>query len=254
MRSSPAILLLLLCAACERQPSPNVFVDPALAVLIPPETTMVAGIRMQRIQTTPLYQEAVRKAARLKSFQERMGLDPSQDVWEYLITSDGENALVLMRGKFSEMGMEPRLNKPTAQRALYAGVTVIGDEAGAVGFLNPTTAMAGRLETVIRAAERRNRFTGMPAALEQLASKIPSANAAWFASVGPAPGFLPVTRVRSARGGIDPATRRIETVVEAQSTEDARAIAQTLNGTAGGNTVRAVGPVPPGVWTWLLGN
>ena len=77
-----------------------------------------------------------------------------------LIAYNGADWLALMRGKFAEMGMEPRLDKPGARRVSYNGVTIIGDEVGAMAFLNPTTALAGRYEVVLRALEQRNNNTG----------------------------------------------------------------------------------------------
>ena len=145
---------------------------------------------MQRLKTTPFYDSLIAGSPRRLEFRKTSGLADDSDVWEYLIAYDGRDWLALMRGKFAEMGMEPRLDKPTARRVTYNGVTVIGDETGAVAFLNPTTALAGRYEVVLRTLEERNSNTGVPLALEKLALRIPAVNEIWFASIGIAPAFL----------------------------------------------------------------
>jgi hypothetical protein len=210
-----------------------VFLDPALAVLVPPDTQLIAGVRMQRLLAHPDFQAIVPKSPRYQDFREDTGLPLESTVWEYLLTYNGRDWLVLMRGKFTEMGMEPRLDKPEARRVSVEGIPVFGDEEGAIGFLNPTTAIGGKLGAVIRAVEGRNRTSGVPDRLEQLAKKIPSENVVWFASTGPALGFMDADRVGSAYGGFDPERRRMLLVMDGQKREE---------------------PIPDPIFQWLLGN
>ena len=77
-------------------------------------------------------------------------------MWEYLIASNGSDWVALMRGKFSEMdGTEIQMKGAT--RISHAGVECIGDERGAVAFLNPTTAIAGPFNSIKKALDERNR-------------------------------------------------------------------------------------------------
>jgi hypothetical protein len=248
-----AVALIAFCTACQRQPSPTVFLDPALAVLVPRDTTLLAGIRMQRVRATPFYESLVVKSPRRLEFRKISGLADDSDVWEYLVAYNGTDWLTLMRGKFAEMGMEPRLDKPSARRVYYNGVTIIGDEEGAMAFLNPTTALAGRYEVVLRALEQRNDNAGVPIALEKLALKIPAANDIWFASVGPAPSFLPVQHLKNATAGLNPKTRELELHIEADSPSAAQSIADTVNGRTEDNRVSFTGTVPKRVLDWILG-
>jgi hypothetical protein len=224
---------LMACASCNRAVSPTVFLDPALAVLVPPDTRLIAGIRMQRLLANPKFQAIVPDSRTYRSFREDTGLPLESTVWEYLLTYNGADWLVLMRGKFTEMGMEPRLDKPEARRVSVEGIPVFGDENGAIGFLNPTTAIAGKLDAVIRAVEGRNRTSGVPEPLEQMAKKIPSDNVVWFASTGPTLGFMDVERVGIAYGGFDPERRRMLLVVDDKKREE---------------------QIPDPVLQWLLGN
>lgn len=185
------IFLVALLAGCNRQPSATVFVDPALATLVPAETVLLAGIRMQKLVETPLWRDYVLKGrvGLVEDFRKRTGLNPEKDFWEFLIASDAKDAVVLVRGKFADMGMEPKLQREGVERFSYKGFTLVGDEKNAVLFLNPSTAAAGSVPTLRRLVDNRNNISGLPSDLEQRIKKIPSVNQVWFASkVG---GVLP---------------------------------------------------------------
>lgn len=240
-RPSPAATILCLAmafGACRRDASPTVFLDPALSVLVPPDTVLLAGVRMQRLQANQSVASVVARSPRLLQFRKDMGLPATSDVWEYLISFNGSGWLVLMRGKFTEMGMEPRLDKPGATRINHHGVTVIGDERGAVAFLNPTTAIAGRIDDVIRTLDVRNNNAGVPARLEKLTAQIPSRYDVWFASEGMAPQFVEAQGVKSARGGFSLADRRYDLFVEADS---------------GKQSIKDA-PIPDSMAAWILGS
>jgi hypothetical protein len=117
---------------------------------------------MQRLRSTSFYAEVAKETPRLARFRDDVGLQDDADVWEYLIASNGSDWVALMRGKFSEMGMEPRSKKTDAMRISHKGVSVIGYERGAVAFLNPTTAIAGPFDAVKKALDERNSNTGVP--------------------------------------------------------------------------------------------
>jgi hypothetical protein len=233
------IVCLAVCvASCKREPTPTVFLDPALAVLIPPDTTFLAGVRLQKLRANSGVDSLVSKSPRLTKFRKDTGLPPDSDVWEYLITYNGATWLALMRGKFTEMGMEPHLDKPGATRLNHSGVTVLGDERGAVAFLNPTTAIAGSIDDVIRALDLRNDNTGVPTAIEKLVSQIPARYEIWFASTGAAPSFVEAAGIKTALGGLNLATRKYDLLVEA----------------AKGSQTITDAPATPTVVDWVLGN
>lgn len=252
LASAVVLLALLITAGCRPQPSPTVFLDPALAVLVPADTTLLIGIRMQHLQATPAYQQ-VRTSPRLRQFQTNTGLSDISDIWEYLIASNGSSWVALLRGKFTEMGMEPRVNKPNARRESYKGVSVIGDDKGSIAFLNPTTAIAGPQMAVLDALERRNNNSGIPEGLRKLAEAIPAENEAWFVSTGPLFGIASIERIRFGRGGFDPHSMALDVLIDAESEDDAKSIAQALNGHVNGTQVNARGQAPEHVLDWMLG-
>ncbi len=249
---SALVLGLGVITSCRRQPSPTVFLDPALAVLVPPDTTMLAGIRMQRIRATP-FSEELKNSPRLSEFQSSMGLVGESDIWEILIASNDSQWVALLRGKFTEMGMEPRIEKPSARRENFNGIPIVGDEKGAVAFLNPTTAIAGSFDAVLQTVERRNANSGVPESLRKLTDEIPSTNYAWFTSVGPVPSFLPVSKIKTARAGFDPQTRILDLMVEAESAGAAKSTGDTIGGSVEGTRVTFQGPARANLIDWMLG-
>lgn len=250
-----ACLGIAILGGCRKQPSETVFLDPALAVLVPADTTLLAGIRMQRVRATPFYDAAVANAPRLAEFRKSAGLMDDSDVWEYLIASNGREWIALLRGKFTEMGMEPRVNKPSGQRLTFEGVSILGDEDGAIAFLNPTTAIAGKLTAVKHAVEQRNHNSGVPEGLVSLASQIPSHYEAWLVSTGPLPAIFGRDTVRSARVAFDPRSKELDLLVEANS----GALTSTIPGSQlpgsqlkdGLTSYR--GPAPAEILDWMLG-
>lgn len=180
------LLILLIPIAfcgCKRQPAPNVFVDPALATLVPPGTIFTGGVRVQQLQSTPIYQRYVMqgKFPIVEQFAKETGIDPRKNLWEIVIAYDGKTSWVMLRGKFTEMGMEPRVNREGAQRLGYKGYTMLGDERMAVLFLNPTTAVAASAPALRQIIDNRDKTTGMPGWLQEKIKSIPSTNQVWFA-------------------------------------------------------------------------
>ena len=217
-----AVWLCLMLVGCNRQPNPKVFIDPALAVLVPPDTIALAGVRMEQLAKTPFYKEWVekRRLTFVEDFRRRTGLDPTKDIWELLVTSDGKSGLALVRGRFSEHGREPKLDLEGARRFSHKGYTLIGNDETAVVFLNPTTAAAGRTPDLHRLVDRRNEVTGLPPALESRARAMPSTNQAWF--VMNVAGQLPPSFASGAPGMLAGLARMAGTVQFVSGAVDVR--------------------------------
>ncbi|HMF77560.1 MAG TPA: hypothetical protein VK604_18020 [Bryobacteraceae bacterium] len=180
-----SILLLccLMLAACRPKPSPTIVIDPALITLVPADTIFLAGARMDPIRSTEVYKKYVlnQKIGMLDEFTKKTGLDPRSDLWEFLIAGNGKETIVMARGHFSEMGLEPKLNIEGAQRFTYKGFTLLGDEAGAVVFTNSSTAIAGPTKALRRLIDHRSQpDSGAPKWLTARAAAIPSTSQIWF--------------------------------------------------------------------------
>ena len=100
MRSVLCLAIALAVAGCSKQQ--NVFIDPALATMVPPDTIFVAGIRVDALKKTPFWQEHIsqRNLALFDRLRGETGLDPRSDVWELLAASDGKSTVVLARVGF----------------------------------------------------------------------------------------------------------------------------------------------------------
>lgn len=175
--------MLLGFAACTKQYSPTVPVDPALALLVPSDTTWVAGARIEPLRNTPLFQRLTSMKGdplHIEEFVKETGVDPRQDLWEFLAAGNGKDALLMARGKFTEMGMEPRIQKEGVTRRPYKGYNLMGDEKGAIVFMNSTTALAGPTAMLQHIIDTRGQSGGIPKALQDKISKIPRTYQIWF--------------------------------------------------------------------------
>jgi hypothetical protein len=190
MNKSHALVLLaaaLIAAGCGKVTQDSVRVDPALSILVPPDTTFAAGIKLDKLRSTPIYKkyiESSRNTPMLDDFAKRSGLDPRKDLWELLFVSNGKDSVALARGKFSESGMEPKLEREGAQRFNYKGYTLFGNEEYAVAFFSPSVAVAGPTKSVRSVIDQRNTRrgrAGFPIALNDRINKLEVPNQFWMA-------------------------------------------------------------------------
>ena len=196
MRRLILVLPLMLAAGCGSRTSTNVFIDPALATLVPSDTVFLAGIRLDKLKETPVYKRFVgdRPIKPLEQFQKETGLDPRKDLWEFLVAGNGKDSVVFCRGKFSEFGLEPKLERPGVQRMSYKGLLMLGNEQTAVLFANASVAIAGPTPMLRSIIDNRDKSsTGIPAWLQQKINSLPPASQIWLAGdVGRALGGLSV--------------------------------------------------------------
>ena len=55
---SSFLIAVLLLGACSRKPAEtSVFIDPQFGALVPPDTTLLVGLRVEHLVKTPLYQK-----------------------------------------------------------------------------------------------------------------------------------------------------------------------------------------------------
>lgn len=174
--------LMVLLAGCSRPGAGRI--DPALASLVPADTVLLAGARLERLRATPLY----RKFPLLEGGLAGTGLD-ERNIYEVLVVSDGKRTAALARGKFAPAdGSEPRINLPNATRTAYKGYTLIASGGETVTFMNASTVVAGTGEAVRGIIDQRGRSSGIPAALERQLATIPQGCQLWaVGAAGSAP-------------------------------------------------------------------
>ncbi len=178
MRFWMVCLWVAVCGCGPRRPA-SVRIDPALATLVPSDTVLLAGVRMEALRATPVYRKLGSPAALLGN----VGLDLDK-VWEILAVSNGRRTAILARGKFSDSGLEPRIEIPGATRTTYKGYALTVTESLAVAFMNPSTAVAGRPEAVRAILDDRGRSSGPPPVLEKQIELIGPENQTWAVGVG----------------------------------------------------------------------
>ncbi len=168
MKLVVAVLILSL-GACKR--ADNLFVDPALLALVPADSTMLAGIKMEKVRETALYKKYAanpRIKEPLDAFEKQTGLDARKDLWEILIASNGKaKSVVLARGSFSGMGLEPTIDKPGIERTSYKGYMLFTKDDEGVVFLNTSTIAVGKVTVLHELLDARN--SNPPAPKEFLA-------------------------------------------------------------------------------------
>jgi hypothetical protein len=174
-------ILLIALTACNSAETGHNSVDSTLAALVPPDATMLAGLRIDAIRATPLYQKMVarKQIDRLDEFAHQTGFDPRRDVRELLIASNGKNIIVAARGTFNVGAFEGMT------RSTYKGSTLYTRDRRGVALIDNSTAIAGTLEAVRAALDRRGSGDRSgPADLLARARQIPPENQVWSVSNG----------------------------------------------------------------------
>jgi hypothetical protein len=121
-------------------------VDNVLAQMVPPDSVMLTGMRMEQLASTPLFQKLVaqQKIPQMDQFAKESGFDPRRDVRDLLLASNGRQTVLLARGTF-------HLKVPDkAKKINYHGFVILSngsEQKTESGFcvLDSTLAAAGPL-------------------------------------------------------------------------------------------------------------
>ncbi len=188
MKISGLLILPLALAALTScvKTAPGPKIDPALASLIPPDTILLAGARLDQLQKTNIYEKhlAGRPVPLIDDFPQQIGLQVKRkDLWELLLISDGKQSVVLGRGKFSDEA-EPRIEIPGATRFAYRGYNLVGDERQAVLLVSPSVIGVGPTAALRRLIDNKGKGNGPPAVLADQLKQMPAEAMFWAAYGG----------------------------------------------------------------------
>ncbi len=200
---------LLWVSACGPGGPPGVKVDPAMLTLAPQDTVALIGIRMDHLRETPFWDKHVAsgRAPGLDGLIEKTRVDPEK-LWEILAAYNGSTLVVMARGKFTEGGLEPRLDWDGARRTSYKGYLIVEDALTAVTFMNASTALAGSPNRVRQIIDQRDQAAGPPQELIRLIEGIDRSNQIWAVSRG---GFsTPEEGLRGPAANLDRVLRKVE--------------------------------------------
>ena len=181
-------VVVLILSGCARPhpPEEGVKVDLGLKLLVPSDTVLLVGTRVEALLKTPIYQKylANRALPQIEEFARRTALDPRKDLWELLFVSNGYQGVLLGRGKFSDQLEDPRLQKENLHKSGYKGLTIVGEDRGAVLFVNNSTAAVGTTESLHQLVDLRGTSTGPPPALAELMKGLLPDAQLWAAYTG----------------------------------------------------------------------
>ncbi len=188
MRICVAMTAALILAGCERPHPPDfgVKIDPALAMLAPADTVLMAGTRVEELVKTPVYLKYVagRQIPQIDEFARYTKLDPRTELWELLYVSNGKQGVLLGRGKFSDQLEDPRAQKNNPNVSDYKGLTMVGNGTTAVMFINTSTAAVGSPEALRSLVDQREHAGGPPAPLVALMKELPKEAQFWAVYLG----------------------------------------------------------------------
>ena len=194
-RSSIALIAALALAGCSAaRKETSVFVDPQFAALVPPDTTLIVGTRVEHLVNTPLYKKYLGdgRIGIVEHMGRATGVDPEKKLWNLLYVSNGRKSFVLGRGKFADELMAPDYSKPGVRRFSYHKMTLFGDEQQALLLVNSSTIAVGETDTLRALVDQRPAITGLPPRLAALTKEIPYQSQFWGAYMG-GPVDIPFT-------------------------------------------------------------
>lgn len=179
-----AIATLLSLASCTKAPPPGPRIDPAISGFIPADTVVLAGVRLEAIKRTPLYQKhlAQIEVPQIDGFAALTGIDP-KNLWELLYVSNSQRAAVIGHGMFSDEG-EPKLQKHGDDRFAYKGFTLVGSDTNAILLVNQTVLAVGDTDELKAMVDAHEKSAGPPAAMAALLARMPSTAQIWAAYAG----------------------------------------------------------------------
>ncbi len=196
MRLQNSLLIAaLLLGGCSRKPAEtSVFIDPQFAALVPPDTTLLVGLRVENLVKTPLYRKYLSggKIGIIDKFARGTGINPEKSLWNLLFVSNGRDSFVLGRGKFADELMAPDFSKRGVARFGYKSLTLFGDEQQAMLLVNSSTIAMGDTPTLRTLVDGRTSFRGLPGQLSALTKEVPHEAQFWGAYTG-GPVDLPLT-------------------------------------------------------------
>jgi hypothetical protein len=182
-----AILASCLClAGCTKQTvSGGVVVNQSFRPLIKPDTGVLAGISMEKLKTTPLYQrhEKALEFPLLDASSQRIGFDPRRDLKDLIFASNGKTGVFLARGQFQAKEIEAKLQSSGLQRSTYKSFTLFGDNSNTLAFLKGGTVMAGSSEVVRSELDFQDSGAGeVPEELQERLRTLPKGDQIWIVS------------------------------------------------------------------------
>jgi len=195
--------------------------DPQLVSLVMPDAKVLAGVNVSQAKASPLGQYLLTqltqmKDAHLQQLATLTGFDPTRDVQEVLMASNGapggKMGLVLARGTFDANRLQAMIQMAGGTTEVYNGATLLEDpmKQNAVAFLNPSLAVAGDILSVKGAIDRQASPTVLDPAVQGQISQWSNAEDAWVIANTPPASLHPPAMVGAPNPALQNALQNIQ--------------------------------------------
>ena len=226
--------------------------DRELVNLVMPDAQVLAGINVDQAKTTPfgqyLLSQIPSQGLHLGQISGQTGFDPTRDLRELLLASDGtpQTGLVVARGVFDAQRIQSAGLAGGGVMESYKSLNILEDpkRTHAVAFLNATLAVAGDLTSVKRAIDRHQSPAATQPAFSPEVDQWSGGYDAWAlttvppsklkpsaaAPVPPNPAFQNAFQsIQQAAGGVKFGTQVVFTAqAQTDSAQNATALANVL--------------------------
>lgn len=160
LRKPATVVLAAVFAAGCGAGSKGARIDAAIAPLIPSDTVVLAGLRLDKLKATPFFKTYVEghKIKVLDDFQAKTGLDPTRDIWELVYAGNNKRSMVFIRGKFGgQFGQEPDFRIPGIERQSYKTYYILSQGEAGVLFITSGVAVAGAVKDLKQIIDNRDK-------------------------------------------------------------------------------------------------
>ena len=188
-RALACLACVLALAGCQPKQSSSLHISPALESLVPADTVVVLGVNLAAVRNTSVYQKLVARVPlpQLDRFSSETGLDPRKDLSEFLLCSNGKNALLLVRGTFRASDIEARFKAKGVTPERYKGRAMFGekengDDRPVIAVLDDSTAAAGTRAAIHALLD--SKAGGLPPPLRDLLRTLPASDQVYAALTG----------------------------------------------------------------------
>ena len=175
----------IVALSCGRTTSTGISLDRELRPYVPSDANVLAGIDIDRLKPTSLYQrhQSSLNFPLLDASSERIGLDPRRDLSRVLMAWNGKDALFAARGHFSSSVVQQKLAALGVKPAAYGHYTLLAIDRTALVFPKDSIAVAGSTQAVRGLLDTDIQREGsVPEELQQRLQSIPKGDQIWAVS------------------------------------------------------------------------
>ena len=195
--------------------------DPALLQMVSPDSQVLAGLQVTQAKSSVFGQYVLSHLSvndtKLQQFTAQTGFDPTQDVSEIVIASNGKQNspanqwLVLADGTFNVAKITAAAQANGGVPSVYQGVNLVThaapsstQPATAFAFFDTATALAGDITSVKAAIDRKQSNAPTDSTVLAQATQVSANNDFWFVTLVPLSNFsgaIPNSNLNGAMQG-----------------------------------------------------